>query len=335
MTQRRQPYFCGMLYPVVAEATGISMSDLFLSPERIVWAYRRLREVLSPALQEAIRADIAVPHLAGFSYHHVAALGAVVDFPPDGEPKPRTLLETPDDVRKLREPDDWLESGLIPRWREMTAEIARLWGEGASDRLGVMGAEGPVTSAVLLAGPQFFTWAYDCPEVAHDLMDFVTRSGVRFAQATFAAAGADWPPQTWGVADDFGGMFSPRMFEEFVIPYWNLEYELVGAETRVIHTELIKPAHLPLLAQVGLQNFDPGADLDLTPEDLKAGCPVPFNLRICAWHMRDLNAAQLCDMYRHFASFEPAAIQFGIEELAVEAKFLALLEVAREMDGEG
>lgn len=86
--------------------------------------------------------------------------------------------------------------------------------------------------------------------------------------------------------------------------------------------------------RVGRRWESTGADPYLSPDDLRAGCPVPFHLRICNWHMRDLTLPELQAMYRRFASYEPAIIQFGIEHVADFAKFLGILEVARELNGE-
>ena len=328
----KQPYSGGMSYSVVSEAAGIHLRDVFWDAAAIVAAYRRLPEVFSPELQAALKAQLRTPAMASSGYGHLSTLGAQVDFPLDGEPRPRPMLESPEAVPGLRDPPDFMSAGLMPQRRQIRDEIARLWGGDTRVGLG-MSAEGPVTTAVLLAGEQFLTWPYDHPQAAHALLSFCTSSAVRFFKALWRFEGQPLSPKAWWICDDFAGLFSPKLFEEFVLPYWQRSYEMVGCQDRLLHSELLRPAHLPLLAPLELARFDPGADQYLTPEDLQEWCPVPFQLRILNWHMRDLGLPELQAMYRRFASFKPAVIQFGMEHMVDADKFLGILAVARELNG--
>ena len=331
---RRQPYSAGMHYTVIAEAAGIHLRDLYWDTSRIVAAYRHVLETFSPELRSALESQLRTPAVGSTGYGHLSALGVRIDFPVDGEPWPRPLIESPEDVPGMRDPPDFMSAGLMPQRRQIRDEIARLWGGDTRVGLG-MSAEGPVTTAVLLAGEQFLTWPYEHPEAAHALLSFCTCSAVRFFKALWRTEEQPLTPKSWWIADDFAGLFPPRSFEEFVLPYWQRSYELIGCQDRLLHSELLRPAHLPMLAPLNLARFDPGADQYLTPEDLKEKCPVPYQLRILNWHMRDQSLSELQAMYRRLASFEPAVIQFGMEHVVDEAKFLGILAVARELNGEG
>jgi hypothetical protein len=184
---------------------------------------------------------------------------------------------------------------------------------------------------VLLAGMDFLTWPHEHPAAAHALLRFGTESSVRYAKRYLAFLGESWPRKGVCIYDDFAGLFSPKVFDDFVLPYWDLYYELMECQDRGVHSELLRASHLDRLPRIGITRFDPGADQYLTPELLRDYCPIPFQLRILDWHIRDNTPVELQAMYRYFASFEPVVVQFGIERLSEEEKYLALLEVAHEL----
>jgi hypothetical protein len=140
---------------------------------------------------------------------------------------------------------------------------------------------------------------------------------------------------TGGFPDDFAGMFGPNLFGEFVVPYWEQLYQWMNAGQRMLHSELLRVEHLPFLEQVKLDYYDPGVDQYLTPELLRAHFPMKFQCRITEWQVRDLDAKALQVRYRYLAEFEPYSIQFELTRLQDMQKIKALLEVARELRGEG
>ena len=210
-----------------------------------------------------------------------------VDFPLDGEPKPRKLLQGPQDVETLANPERFLECGLMPERRRLWERLRAAWGRERASLPSppATAARAPVTSAVLLAGQDFLMWPYDCPQEAHALLDFCTRSAHAFQREYFAELGTQFPVRASWIFDDFAGMFPPALFEEFVVPYWNLWYELAGCERRCVHTELLRPDHLPLLAQCRMNHFDPAWTSTVTPRDIAERCPCDFQLRIPGWHV--------------------------------------------------
>ena len=195
--------------------------------------------------------------------------------------------------------------------------------------------EGPVTSAVLLLGQNFLLLPYDQPQRAHRLLQFCTSSALEFARAI--SRHFDEPlPSDVGFPDDFAGMFEPRTFRAFVVPYWQQLYEGMHARIRRLHSELLRVGHLPYLGQLRIDYFDPGVDQYLTPETLRCHCPAKFQCRITEWQVREMSAGELRKLYRRLAEHEPYSIMFQMTRLQDEAKILALLEEARELNrGEG
>jgi hypothetical protein len=325
--KHKQPYVCSIGYTFVAEAAGLHLRDMFLEPEKVAEAYRRLPELLPPRLWAACGDSFRQPVLHGTNYDHLSTLGAIIDFPPDGEPKPRQLLQGPEDLDRLENPPSFREAGRLPERRRLWTRLREAWGEDLPPEPPRPGAEGPVTSAVLLAGPEFLTWPYDCPAAAHRLLEFCTRS----AHALMMEVGWSFPLRIMWLCDDFAGMFSPALFTEFVVPYWNLWWELAGAEWRGVHTELLRPDHLPLLAECRVNQFDPGVDQHVTPRDLAERCPCDWQIPIRPWHMNADSPEAVLAEYRELATYEPKLIEFSLFELRQIDNFLAVLELAKEM----
>lgn len=270
-----------------------------------------------------------MPHLAGFGYPHVAALGCQVIFPEDSEPKPLPLIKTPEDIDKLCEPQDYLSAPLI---KERLIALERLV-EKIPDIPRTIGHlyEGPITTAVLLMGEGFLTLPYDDPKRAHKLLDFCAKSAVNYANVIRKRLGIPVEPGPVSIPDDFAGMFPPKLFEEFVLPYWEIVYSGMQATERYLHSELLRLEHLSLLKKVSIFLFDPSADQYLTGEILQKHCPCQFTLLIKEWEIDSLSIPQLEKLYEDYAMCKPKSISFWLCFLEHKEKILALLRKARSL----
>jgi hypothetical protein len=142
------------------------------------------------------------------------------------------------------------------------------------ERVGLgAGIEGPITSAKLLRGQEFFTDLYLHPAAAHRLLDLVTESFIQFARANRRVRGAPEDQGGTGLCDDFAGLISPQMWPEFVVPYYERLYAAFGDGPRTMHSELLRPGHLPFLLDLGLTSFDPGQDQYLTVPSIREAAP--------------------------------------------------------------
>jgi len=321
-----QAFSFGFADTALAEAGCVPLKALHFDAEAICQAYESIKPVA-----KRLGVDPPRPRLAGFTYAPLAALGARIVFPEDSEPKPMSLINSPAEIDHLREPEDYLAADLIQKRLAVARELKKRCPE-ASMSIGHL-VEGPVTTAVLILGPDFFTLPYDDPERAHRLLGFSVRSALNYARAISEHLGTPLRPAPRGLPDDFAGIFPPSLFEEFVVPYWERMYQGLRATERHLHSELLRVEHLPFLKRLGIAVFDPSADQYLTPAQLRASCPARFCLRIQSWHLRDLSAAELQDMYRYLASYEPQVIAFYMHSLDEEPKIRSLLEVARQMRG--
>jgi hypothetical protein len=324
--KRSQDFSFGFSDYLLSDLGEVPLGALHDDAAAIARTYERVE-----ALAKRLKVLPPKPHLAGFAYPHMAALGAEVLFPPDSEPKPLPLLRSPADIDRLAEPADYLAAPLIQKRLHTLAELQRL----RPDALATIGHgyEGPITTAVLLLGPDFFTLVYDDPPRAHALLDFSVRSALHYFAAITRQFGGTLGPRPAGFPDDFAGMLPPELFPEFVVPYWERFYRGLQATGRWLHSELLRPAHLPFLAELKVTHFDACGDQYVTPEILKAQCPVPFMLNLHSWEVHNHTIPELQALYRRLASFEPTTIALEYNRLPELPKIEALLEVAWELKG--
>jgi len=321
-----QPYSFSFFDSVLAEAAGVSHYSLHVDPEAMV----RAADAVVP-LCKRLGVPAPVPHLAGFSYCHVSVLGCEI-LNGEGylEPKPVPCLKGPEDIDRLREPDDYLAAGVVPERLEMARRLQALRPD-ASGHIG-HDFEGPITTAVLMMGPDFFMLPHDDPARAHKLLAFATRSILNYNRVLRAHQGRPFTKDSQGMPDDFAGIFGPEQFKEFVVPYWAQVYEGFGAPRRDLHSELLREEHMPFLEELKIDCFDPSVDPHLPAEKCARSCRVPYGLRIWPATFRDLPADQLVAYYRHLASFHSQYVAFAMERLSDEPKAAAVLAAARELE---
>jgi len=316
------PFEFGFTDPVLAELAGVTQLDLHRDVDAIVRAYK-----LAGELAAELGVPAPLPRLAEFTYTHVVALGAQVTFT-EYEPKPAALLLTPEDIDNLREPEDYLAADLIQQRLRLAEELVARWPE-APLFIGHL-FEGPVTTASLLLGPAFFTLPYDDPARAHKLLQFSVTSAFNYARAITRRYGRLEGAFPQGFPDDFAGIIPPKLFGEFVAPYWEQVFERLNARERFVHSELLRVGHLPFLKGLRVDCYDPGADQYLTPDLLRRHCPTRFQLRIQEWDMANLSARELQEMYQRYLTYNPRLISFYLSRLADVPKVKAILEVARQ-----
>lgn len=249
---------------VSTEYAGTRLGDYYSRSDTMIETNRLARE----KFLSLYGVDIGGPSVAVPAYVGVTALGADMVLPGDHPPmivNQGRVLPDRQSVLALEpaypEDSEWLGKYMRIR-EEMGAVLGELPPIGA-------GQEGPITSAVLLRGASFFEDVLDEPEVAHHLLQVVTDTYINFVRYVREVNGA--PAQGGvGIADDMAGMLSPALWPEFVVPYWERIYTELGPGKRSVHTELLRPAHLHYLVELGINSYDPGNDQYLTLEDVLA-----------------------------------------------------------------
>lgn len=321
-------YNFGFMDSLLAEVAGVPQAALHLDVEAILRAYEAIRPIAA-----RLGVPPPAPRLAGLAYNHVSTLGAKVTISYDlPEPSVTPLIRSPEQIDDLAEPADYLSRGIVPQRLELMTKLR----EKCPQAQLFVGHDyqGPITTAALLMGQDFFMLPYDDPARAHRLLDFCVRSAVSYSRALRVHLGRSIEPGPIGMPDDFAGMFEPETFGEFVAPYWDRMYAEQRATRRGLHCEMLREGHLHYLAKIRIDEYDPSVDHYLTPEILQRSCPVRYGLRIWPSEVIARSADELVALYRHLASFQPAYIMFHFERLADEPKIAALMRVARELAGE-
>ena len=324
-----QPYSFHFCESLMAENAGVSLKSTHFDVDAILKAYDGIKP-----LAEELGVEAPKPRLAGFGYPHVVSLGVPIEFAEDGEPNVLPLIKTPEEIDTLKEPENYLAAPLIQTRLKIAVELVERRKDAVPNFIGHP-LEGPITTAVLLMGQDFLILPYDDPKRAHRLLNFCTESALNYGHALHRHFHGNTPvePGQRGIPDDFAGMLPPKIFGEFVVPYWNRVYEGLNATERYLHSELLREEHLPFLRDLNIKYYDPSADQYVTPELLSQKCPCPFRSCIQSWDMRDLTVKQLEKLYRDKALCKPFIISFSMKEMRELEKVKRLLKLARELAG--
>ena len=102
-------------------------------------------------------------------------------------------------------------------------------------------SQSPLDELVLMVGHErLYLWMYDQPQVVHALMEMVTEAFIQWVKAQKAVTGEPWnvcygeqgvwvPPGcgVW-IADDEAVNLSPRLYAEFIAPYYSRIFKEFG-----------------------------------------------------------------------------------------------------------
>jgi len=280
MTTYPIPWRIAIPAEVRCEYAGTLQGDYYTHIETTLHTERVYPDRFEQATGYRPPTGLSVPVTA---YEGVAALGGELLFPAEHQPMIRNqgrILRTPEQVDALQAPDPYQ-----CEWFQMHVETWRALRRRYPDRhVGLSaGQEGPVTTAVLLRGTDFFTDCVLDPSRAHRLLSVCTDTYIAFVHAVRECTGA---PQggAVGIADDHAGNISPAMWPEFVLPYYEQIYDRLGATRRSVHTEQVRRAHLPLLRQLHLDHVNFGENQYLTVRDVVQALDVPFD-----WHVKTVS----------------------------------------------
>jgi uroporphyrinogen-III decarboxylase len=313
---------------VRCEYAGTLQGDYYTNLETYLHTERVFPDRFEQATGYRPASDLAVPMTA---YEGVAALGGELHFPAEHQPMIHNqgrIVQTAQQIDALQAPDP----RQCPRFQRHVETWHVLRDRYPDQRIGLSaGQEGPVTTAVLLRGTDFFL---DCaldPPHAHQLLQACAETYVAFVRAAREVTGT--PPQGGGlgIADDHAGNLSPAMWPTYVLPYYERIYAQLGATRRSMHTELVRTGHLPLLKRLGLDHINYGETQYLGVRDVVEGLGVPFDWHIkTVPHMLQGTPAQIQAAYRQ-------AVADGAPEMICELtvgtpveNIRAFIEVAQE-----
>jgi hypothetical protein len=273
---------------------GITMKEFFKDKIKCAEAWRIGREKIYDYFGDMLplRAVAGPP----ISYGHIICLGSPVEFPDDSEPNVKPMFSSIDEgieVLRAKKNISYREQDLFKHYYDLCNYLSAQFPDQNVPFSG-MGAQGPLTSAVLMRGQDFFYDVYDEPKKVREFLTLLTDSIIGFHQFTNEINGLPIVSASGrGLADDFASLIPPDMWPEFVMPYWNQYFENLTTGTRSVHCENLSPAHLKYLMAMKLSHYQPSVSDLLTLENVKANTDVPFDWLLYSYHITEMSDEQI------------------------------------------
>ena len=170
-----------------------------------------------------------------------SALGCKISFQDKMDPAiESTVISEPEDIKKLEMPDPY-KDGLMPRVLDCI-DYMRI---NSDLPVSFTDCQGPLNIALSLTGVEnLFVWMYEHPEHVHRLMDFCTEVLIEWIKVQKKHADQKLNtgafPHMITLPEGFGGVYlcdddctvlSPKLYEEFVVPYNSRVFKAFGGGT--------------------------------------------------------------------------------------------------------
>jgi len=294
-----------------ASLAGIKLDETYKSPSACAQAFRFGRKKAAELFGSKVA--LGSPTCAPISYGHIACLGSPVTFPEDSEPGVQPIYgNIQEGIKALEKGTDFAGNDLFQHYLRMWEYLKKEFPEEKIP-FGGFGMEGPLTTAVLLRGQDFYVDLLDDPDSAKEFLRRVTDSVIQFHY--FLRKLNNEPsinPEGSGLADDFASLIAPDQWSEFVVPFWNRYYEGLTTGARGVHVENLKPEHLKYLKEVGIRHYDPSVSPALSPKVIKEA-DIPFSWRLPAFVLDRMSCEQVREWILRNRN-EGAEIMFTIIE---------------------
>jgi len=268
-----------VLPDAVVYLSGLSFDEYYLDASAFGRFWERgvkpLKLIFNGDSDHVDLPGVSCPHI---SYGHVAALGAHINYPIDSEPNVERMFDGLDEgIGWLHRDFDYSDNALFRHCVKYTETLGNYFPD-REIKIGGLGLEGPVTTAVLLRGQDFYVDMHENPDGAKKFLELITDSIISYRRFLRKINGEpEIGADGTGLADDFAALVNPDMFEEFVIPYWNRYYEgLISGGRRSLHCEGLDRKHLKLLKKADIGHFDPTVSKKLTCRMLAEELAIPY-----------------------------------------------------------
>jgi len=260
------PWSVALEDEIITEYAGIKLRDYYTNSKVMLDAQLKAKEKFQKLYGIGRFVKIGPTYS---SYLEGTMLGVKVFFPKDDVPWPdkKPLITDIREVDKLRILNPFTE-GLMAKYIKTYLYMKEKVGNKYSIELEGenRGPEGPITTAVIIRGQDFFMDIYDHPRDVHKLVKLVTEVSLLMRRTIEKVIGIRMK-STW-IKDDYAGMLTPAQYEEFVLPYYQKIYQEFGEESRILHSELLRKEHLKLVDPLRLTWYSPASSSYLAVKDI-------------------------------------------------------------------
>ena len=285
---------------IVIDATiylgGVGIGEYYTQPSvfKKAWesSQRMLNEMFGGVMEYISPTGISCPPL---SYGHLGCIGAKIRYPENSDPNMTQMVDSVGEgIKWLKRSWDFSKSDIFKLYDAYHQKIQ----EDFPDKkipFGGLGKEGPITSAVLMRGQDFYVDMYENPEESKEFLRLLTDSIIEFEKFTRRINNITATDNMGvGIADDFAGFLAPSMLDEFVVPYWNRLYEgLTVTGPRSLHCEGMSRAHLPCLAKCGISYFQPSVSPLLTCSMLAKDLDIAYDWLLPSFELANMDSVQI------------------------------------------
>lgn len=158
------------------------------------------------------------------------------------------------------EPPDPQEHGMMPLILQLTANAEKeLLPRGHNIKM--VCARGPfAVSGWVLGITEFMTALVEDPEKSHQFLNTMTTTIINWLRAQLDVLKA---PEGIMLLDDIIGMISPKMFEDYVRPYYARIFDAFKGMVRVLHNDTPCPHLFAPLSTLGFDVFNFSHETDI------------------------------------------------------------------------
>ena len=271
---------------------GISEYEFYTDGEKCAAAWRAANDLIRDCFGDCI--PLRTPGAAPLSYGHLISIGAPYEIPHDSEPNIKPFAGTLSEgieILKCAQSTDFGAHELCRHYVEVNRLLRERFPESNISLLSGWGFEGVITSAVLMRGQDFFMDLYDEPEKAHLFLRLLNESIISFCHWTRRIDGLE-PVSDFGayLCDDFAALIPPRLWDEYVVPYWDEYYSARATGSyRFLHCEGMAPEQLKYMLHAKVTRYQPSVSVKLTLKDVTDNLDIPFDWLLYAWKLPDMN----------------------------------------------
>lgn len=316
---------------------GISAREFFLDADKLITAWKVTTEWTLDTFHGRLKPR--TPTAAPNSYGHLVCLGAPLHYSDSAEPNISPAARSLDEAIERLEAArgmDFTRCPIFQQYVELSAHVRAAF--PAAPRLAGLGLEGPITSAVLFRGAEFYMEVIDEPEKAARYIELMTDSVVDFKRQLNRFCGEPEVSATSaGLADDLASMLSPQLWDALVIPYWKRYFEgICSGPGRFLHCEALRPAQLPYLPRAGITHYQPSVSPQLTLADMRDKNSLPFDWLLYAYRITEMDDAALEKWIAEAVAYGPTNIrtQFGAYAVSIGKidRIQAFLDIAQRYE---